>query len=345
MDRAERPEHASECVCRLLPCSRRLPPCPLFTSSLWSSLWSVPRRLLPCSRRFPPCPLLTPSLSSDTDRAGCGNMCGEAGGWNCFCCVCFCFRKKATIKRRSKYWAILKNSALLFYKDRGCEKLMDVVHFQQTTVVSDQLVSTGSRHGVVIIDSSWMAEMKLDSTVSQRQWFTMLKFHIVSSCPWVAKDRFKYGSRFSGSLLTYGSMSCLSQWFLNPKDLWIQIMNSILSAKEEVLIAGWWISPEIYLQRPGMKYPESRLDKIIGKVAKRGVKVKILQYREPKVSTAVRARALGTGAPSLLRAVLLLRRPGCAVLLLSLAAPLPPLFSSQKPPRKHKPATLAHPNS
>ena len=218
---------------------------------------------------------------SDSDRALCGNVCGEGGGVNCFCCVCFCFRKKATIKRRSRYWAVLKNSALLFYSSRQCLRLMDVLHFQPTTIVTDRLVSTGSRHGLVITDSSWMAEMKLDSTVSQRQWFAMLKVQIVNSCPWVARDRFKYQS--SSSLQTFGSKSSLSQWFINPEDLWIQIMHSLLAAKNEVLIAGWWLSPEIYLQRPGSKYPESRFDKVIGTIAKRGVKVKFLQYREPKV--------------------------------------------------------------
>lgn len=65
---------------------------------------------------------------------------------------------------------MLKNSALLFYNNINCTKLMDVLHFQPSTVVNDQLISTGSRHGVVIIDASWMAEMKLDGSVSQKQW-------------------------------------------------------------------------------------------------------------------------------------------------------------------------------
>ena len=101
-----------------------------------------------------------------------------------------------------------------------------------------------------------------------------------SSCSWL---RFRYTPRYSGSLLTHGSMSSLAQWFITPEDLWISIHDSLLSAKEEVLIAGWWISPEIYLKRPGSKYPESRLDKVIEKIAKRGVKVHIMQFREPKV--------------------------------------------------------------
>jgi len=221
-------------------------------------------------------------FKTDADRALCGNYCGEAGGLNCCCCVCFCFRKKATIKRRSRVWGIIKNSCISFYNDRSCKKLLDVVMFQPSTVVSDQLVSTGSKNGVVIVDTAWMAEIKLDSNVTQKQWVAVVKSAIVRS-PWVERDRFKYTPRYSGSLLTHGSMSSLAQWFITPEDLWVSIHDSLLSAKEEVFLAGWWISPEIYLKRPGSKYPDSRLDKVIEKIAARGVKVCILQFKEPKV--------------------------------------------------------------
>ena len=221
-------------------------------------------------------------FKTDADRAICGNYCGEAGGFNCLCCVCFCFRKKATIKSRTKVWGIVKNSSISLYDRRECGRLHDVILFQSSTVVSDQLVSTGSRNGVVIVDSSWMAELKLDSQLLQRQWVAIIKSAVVR-CPWVERERFKYTPRYTGSLLNHGSMSSLAQWFITPEDLWISMYNSLLKAKEEVLIAGWWISPEIYLKRPGSKYPDSRLDRVIETIAKRGVKVRILQFREPKV--------------------------------------------------------------
>jgi len=221
-------------------------------------------------------------FKTDADRACLGNFCGEGGGVNCCCCVCFCFRKKATIKRRVRYWAVLKNSSLSFYDSRACQKLVNVISFQPSSVVSDALVSTGSRHGMVIVDTCWMAEMKCDTQIQQKQWVAMIKSAIVQ-CPWVEKDRFKYEPRNSGSLMTHGSMSSFAQWFITPRDLWENIHDSLLAAKRVVYIAGWWISPEIYLKRPNGKFPESRLDKVIEKIAKRGVKVYLLQYREPKV--------------------------------------------------------------
>jgi len=217
-------------------------------------------------------------LKSDTERA----ICGQAAGFNCCCCVCFCFKKKITTKRRVRVWAIIKNGSVSFYNNRACTRLIDVIMFQPSTVISDQLVVTGTRNGAVMIDSAWMAEFKFDSTILQKQWLAALNA-ARNRCPWVERDRFNFNADYTGSMTTQGSHSALAQWFTTPQDLWEEIYESLLNAETQVFIAGWWISPEIFLKRPGLKYPESRLDAVLEKIAQRGVKVYILQYKEPKV--------------------------------------------------------------
>jgi len=34
--------------------------------------------------------------------------CGRSGGCHCVCCVCFCFRKRFTVYKKQKLWAVLK---------------------------------------------------------------------------------------------------------------------------------------------------------------------------------------------------------------------------------------------
>jgi len=217
-------------------------------------------------------------LKSDTERA----ICGQAAGFNCCCCVCFCFKKKITTKRRVRAWAIIKNGSISFYNNRKCERLLDVIMFQPSTVISDQLVVTGTRNGAVIIDSAWMAEFKFDSNITQKQWLAAMNA-ARNRCPWVTRDRFQYSSNYTGSMTTRGSHSAMAQWFTTPQDLWEEIYESLLAAEDQVFMAGWWISPEIFLKRPGLKFPESRLDAVLEKIAQKGVKVYILQYKEPKV--------------------------------------------------------------
>ena len=56
-------------------------------------------------------------------------------------------------------------------------------------------------------------------------------------------------------------------------------MDALNNAKEEIFITDWWMCPELYLKRPtdDLQY---RLDKILLKKSKEGVKVYILLFKE-----------------------------------------------------------------
>ena len=56
-------------------------------------------------------------------------------------------------------------------------------------------------------------------------------------------------------------------------------MNALNNAKEEIFITAWWLCPELFLRRPTDDL-QFRLDKILLKKAKEGVKVYILLYKE-----------------------------------------------------------------
>lgn len=41
------------------------------------------------------------------------------------------------------------------------------------------------------------------------------------------------------------------------------VADAISAAKEEIFIADWWLSPEIYLKRPALDGDYWRLDKLL----------------------------------------------------------------------------------
>ena len=59
-------------------------------------------------------------------------------------------------------------------------------------------------------------------------------------------------------------------------------MHALNNAKEEIFIADWWLCPELYLKRPTDDAAQFRLDKILIRKARQGVKVYILLYKEIK---------------------------------------------------------------
>ncbi|GJN91854.1 hypothetical protein Rhopal_004878-T1 [Rhodotorula paludigena] len=52
------------------------------------------------------------------------------------------------------------------------------------------------------------------------------------------------------------------------------------NAKETIWIAGWWVTPEMWLRRPPAEHPEYRLDRLLLRKAEEGVKIYVMVYKE-----------------------------------------------------------------
>jgi phospholipase D1/2 len=59
----------------------------------------------------------------------------------------------------------------------------------------------------------------------------------------------------------------LVRWFVDGCDYMESIADSIDSAKEEIFITGFFLSPEIYLKRPIIMGDKWRLDKLLKRKA------------------------------------------------------------------------------
>ncbi|KAJ1354922.1 hypothetical protein KIN20_012017 [Parelaphostrongylus tenuis] len=55
-------------------------------------------------------------------------------------------------------------------------------------------------------------------------------------------------------------------------------------AREEIFIAGWWLSPEIYMKRPALEGNHWRFDEILKRKANQGVRIFILMYKEMEMA-------------------------------------------------------------
>jgi phospholipase D1/2 len=188
------------------------------------------------------------------------------------------------VYKKIKCWAVLKPGSFSLYKTRSDVLPMDCIMFQPSTVVADQLGSTGSMNGALIVDTAWMAELKFDNKMSQNVWATAVK-GAIANCPYVSRSRFQYESTSTNSMLAdeFGSHTCQAQWFVNGKAYFSHLHDAIGKAKSSILISGWFLSPDTYLKRPICDYPESRLDMLIEKACQRGVRVYIMVFHEPVV--------------------------------------------------------------
>ncbi|CAF1304062.1 unnamed protein product [Rotaria sordida] len=71
----------------------------------------------------------------------------------------------------------------------------------------------------------------------------------------------------------------LAYWFINGKSYMEAVAKALLTAKEEVFITDWWLSPQLMLIRP-TDDETFRLDNILGRIADLGVRVYVMIYKE-----------------------------------------------------------------
>nr|CAD7265320.1 unnamed protein product [Timema shepardi] len=78
-------------------------------------------------------------------------------------------------------------------------------------------------------------------------------------------------------------------WFVDGCSYMSAVADALDAAKEEIFIADWWLSPEIYLKRPITDEDGDfwRLDKVLARKAEAGVKVFVMLYKEVEIALGI----------------------------------------------------------
>ncbi|KDO35626.1 hypothetical protein SPRG_00470 [Saprolegnia parasitica CBS 223.65] len=76
------------------------------------------------------------------------------------------------------------------------------------------------------------------------------------------------------------------KWHVDGEDTYEAMMHAILNATTQILIAGWWVCPDLLLQRPkpGREGPGPSLKDLLLQKAEAGVMIHVLIYREVRVA-------------------------------------------------------------
>lgn len=90
-----------------------------------------------------------------------------------------------------------------------------------------------------------------------------------------------------------------AKWFVDGCGYMWAVSVALEQARESIWILDWWLSPELYLRRPPAKFEQYRIDRMLHAAAERGVKVKIIVYKE--VTQALTRKYLSLTLPGCLR--------------------------------------------
>ncbi|CAO3608154.1 unnamed protein product [Cunninghamella blakesleeana] len=151
-----------------------------------------------------------------------------------------------------KEWVLLRDSYIAFCKDIGSTSPTDVLLLDKSFRVTKSGPGILKRyhHHISLSNQFRRIEIK-GSKRDVEEWLESIN-KVQENSPWVKNHRF-------GSFAPIRHDSKV-KWFVNGEAHFKAVSEAILSARTEIYIADWWLSPELYLRRPPEKNQEFRLD-------------------------------------------------------------------------------------
>ncbi|KAI4462630.1 phospholipase d [Holotrichia oblita] len=169
-------------------------------------------------------------------------------------------------------WFFLKDTCF-GYIDPSNGLTKCVVLYDQGFEVSSGIYSTGLQKAFQVVTFSRQLVIKCSTRSHRNEFLQCLKLHAAE----LARD-FTQPNRYRSFAPIRSNIT--GTWFVDGGSYMSSVADAINAAKEEIFIADWWLSPEIYLKRPALDGDYWRLDKLLRRKAEEGVRIFILLYKE-----------------------------------------------------------------
>ncbi|XP_072761539.1 phospholipase D1 isoform X2 [Anoplolepis gracilipes] len=213
-------------------------------------------------------------------RTGSGsrNRCSFCGLFECSFCIKCNYLCTSLCGKWHKRHLIVKETFVTYLTKDG--RIKSVILMDNGFGISFGIYSTGSRSGIQIANLSRHIVIKCWTKRKAKEWMEFIQ----EICNKEGKDFIQTNPH--NSFAPYRS-SISAIWFVDGANYMAAVADALENAKEEIFIADWWLSPEIYMKRPMFNGDYWRLDKILQRKAFEGVKIFILIYKEIEVALGI----------------------------------------------------------
>jgi phospholipase D1/2 len=166
----------------------------------------------------------------------------------------------------TEYWAVLTVTSLSLHDTQHSVTPVKVV-MVRTVEESRSSVNTVK----IVTDADQTIRMTLRDGAGKREWLETLR-RVVRGRSGVGQQGNLPRDRTHVSFL------------INGQDYFAEVAVALNSAQEEILISGWFLTPELFLDRS--LFPpdfDSRLETVLHRRAMMGVRVNVILFEEPPV--------------------------------------------------------------
>ncbi|OZC05803.1 phospholipase D domain protein [Onchocerca flexuosa] len=161
------------------------------------------------------------------------------------------------------------------------EQMRFVILFDRDFEVSAGSSETeGMENGLVISNQQHVLVLKCRTSLDAIQWKAAI-LESMNSVGRIWLQNHPYGSSFPVR------RSQNVQWFVDGRSFMEHAANMMELAREEIFIADWWLSPEIFMKRPAVEGNRWRLDEILKRKAEQGVRIFVLLYKEMEMALGI----------------------------------------------------------
>ncbi|XP_002062808.3 phospholipase D2 isoform X1 [Drosophila willistoni] len=210
---------------------------------------------------------------------------GQAGCnfFGCFqknCCIrCNYFCSDVVCGTWRNRWFFVKETCFGYIRPTD-GSIRAVILFDQGFDVSTGIYQTGMRKGLQILTNNRHIVLKCWTRRKCKEWMQYLK-----------QTAHSYARDFTcpNPHMSYAPMRANTQasWYVDGAQYMAAVADGLEAASEEIYIADWWLSPEIYMKRPALDGDYWRLDKILLRKAEQGVRVFVLLYKEVEMALGI----------------------------------------------------------
>ncbi len=174
----------------------------------------------------------------------------------------------------ARRWFVLKDT-YLFYLNQEDNYKVGFLMLLDRAFTCKMKIKPGAYHAIVIRNLQRSLVLKCRNSQQQKEWHDKIMHVMTESSGRFFCDR----ALLANDSFAPSRPHQKCRWYVNANQYLEHVMNALNNAKEEIFITDWWLCPELFLKRPtdDLQY---RLDKILLKKSKEGVKIYILLYKE-----------------------------------------------------------------
>ncbi|GMT14733.1 hypothetical protein PFISCL1PPCAC_6030 [Pristionchus fissidentatus] len=178
----------------------------------------------------------------------------------------------------SKRWLMVRDSFVAYMDPRTEEIRLVLLMDKDFQVMAGGKEVYGIPEGLVLMNTQHELQLKCRRVVDTLEYKRIIESAMATPSGSIWLEPHRFGSTFPVRENSY------AKWFVDARSFMSQAADMMELAREEIFIADWWLSPEIYMKRPATEGTKWRLDQILKRKAEQGVKIFVLMYKEMEMA-------------------------------------------------------------